>query len=71
MNDEEDVLQYYRHFLVLSKPLLDSQRLTIGEHDKTFWRVFHSRDRAEMYSRLIAKHPDQPAGIHFNYLDVY
>ena len=24
-----------------------------------------------MYARLIAKHPDQPSGVHFNYLDVY
>ena len=71
MNDEGDVLQYYRHFLVLSKPLLDSHRLTTGERDKAFWRGFHSRDRAEMYSRLIAKHPDQPAGVYFDYLDVY
>lgn len=71
MNDKEDVLQYYQHFLVLSKPLLDSQQLTIREHDKAFWCGFHSRDHTEMYSRLIAKHPDQPAGIHFNYLDVY
>ena len=71
MSNEEDVLQYYRHFLVLSKPLLDSHRLTSGERDRSFWRGFHSRDRAEMYARLIAKHPDQPAGVHFDYLDVY
>jgi len=24
-----------------------------------------------MYVRLIAKHPDQPAGVHFDYKDVY
>ena len=33
MNDEEDVLQYYQHFLVLSKPLLDSHWLTYSECD--------------------------------------
>ena len=71
MNDEEDVLQYYRHFLVLSKPLLDSHRLTYSERDRAFWSGFHSRDRAEMYTRLIAKHPDQPSWVHFDYMDVY
>ena len=24
-----------------------------------------------MYARLIAKHPDQPSGVYFDYLDVY
>jgi hypothetical protein len=71
MNDEEDVLQYYRHFLVLSKPLIDSQRLTTGERDRAFWSGFHNRDRSEMYARLIAKHPDQPSTVYFDYLDVY
>ena len=71
MSDEEDVLQYYRQFLVLSKPLIDSQRLTAGERDRAFWSGFHNRDHSEMYARLIAKHPDQPSGVYFDYLDVY
>ena len=71
MNDEGDVLHYYCQFLLLSKPLLDSQRLTNGERNKAFWHGFHSRDQAEMYARLIAKHPDQPSGVHFDYLDIY
>jgi hypothetical protein len=69
--NEEDVLHYYHQFLVLSKPLSDSQRLTTSERNKVFWHGFHSRDHAEMYARLIAKHPDQLSGIYFDYLDIY
>jgi hypothetical protein len=71
MKDEEDVVHYYRQFIALSKPLLDSQRLTAGARDKIFWRGFHKKDRAEMNTRLIAKHPCQPTDVSFDYLDVY
>ena len=37
MKSEADVLCYYRQFIVLSKPLMDSQRLTPGAHDRLFW----------------------------------
>jgi hypothetical protein len=71
MDDEEDVLCYYRQFLALSKPRLDAQRLFTGQRSKVFWQGFHARDRAEMYASLIAKHPDQPSGVYFDHLDVY
>jgi hypothetical protein len=71
MCDEEDVQDYYQQFLVLSKPLLDAHRLTIGERNKPFWHGFHSKDRHEMYARLIANNPFRPAREHFDYLDVY
>ena len=71
MNEEEDVLQYYRRFLIFSKPLVDARRLTEEECNKMFWLGFHPRDRSRMFSRLIAKHPDQNSDEHFNYLDVY
>jgi len=71
MNDEEDVLQYYRWFLIFSKPLLNSHHMTTGKCDKAFWHGFHPRDRAEMYAHLVAKKPDQPAGLHFDVLNIY
>ena len=71
MTEEEDVLQYYRRFLVFSKPLMDARRLTDEECNKAFWLGFHPRDRSRMFARLIARHPDQDADEHFNYLDVY
>ena len=71
MKSEADVLQYYRQFIVLSKPLVDSRWLTPGAHNKFFWRGFHKRDRSEMSIRLIAEHPCQPVDVHFDYLDVF
>jgi hypothetical protein len=72
MRSVADVVYYYREFLVLSKPLLDSQWLTPSARDKIFWYGFHKRDRAEMHtSRLIAKHPHQPTNVYFDYLAVY
>ncbi len=71
IGDKKDVLHYYQQFLVLSKPLLDSHQLTNGEWNKLFWCGFHSRDCTKMYARLIAKNPDQPASVYFEYLNVY
>jgi hypothetical protein len=71
MRGREDVVHYYRQFMVLSKPLLDSQRLTTGTRNKIFWRGFHRKDRDELYTKLVAKHPRQPADVPFDYLDVY
>ena len=71
MNEEEEVLQYYRQFLGLSNPLKRIGRLTDEECNKAFWLGFHPQHCAEMYARLIAKYPDQPFDICFDYLDIY
>ena len=71
MKSEADMLCYYRQFIVLSKPLMDSQWLTPGVHNRFFWQGFHKRDRSEMSVRLIAKHPCQLADVYFDYLDVF
>ena len=71
MSNEGDVLQYYCKFLVLSKPLLDTQQLTVGMCNKLFWQGFHAKDHSEMRARLLAKHPDQPSKVAFDYSDIY
>jgi hypothetical protein len=71
MLEEKDVLLYYRRFLMLSDPLLDSRRLTIDDRDTSFWRGFHPEDQKVLFPRLIAKHPDQPADTAFEFTDVY
>jgi hypothetical protein len=70
MADEQAVLKYYRSFNKLSKPLLDSGRITQGERDATFWCGFHPEDRKALRERLIAKQPDKPRGQAFDYKDV-
>ncbi|KAI0244941.1 hypothetical protein BJV78DRAFT_1290183 [Lactifluus subvellereus] len=42
--EEQDVLVYYCRFLMLSDPLFDSSRLTMGEQDTAFWHGFHPDD---------------------------
>ena len=49
MEDEGDVLKYYRDFNRLSKPLLNVGRITIGKWNTTFWRGFHPDDREALY----------------------
>jgi hypothetical protein len=71
MRDEDDIILYYRQFIVLSQPLLDTQRLTAGARDKIFWHGFHKKDHLELQTRLTAKHTHQPLNEYFNYLDVY
>ena len=71
MRSKEDIILYYWEFWRLSKPLLDSQHLTPGKCNKLLWHGFHKEDRAEMYTRLIVKNPQQPSKIYFDYLDIY
>jgi len=59
MSNEDDVHYYYQWFQALIKPLLDSQTVTTSLYNTLFWAGFHIRDRAKIYVRLIAKHPDQ------------
>ena len=33
-------MHYYQEFIVLSNPLLDSQRLTPGTRNNIFWRAY-------------------------------
>jgi hypothetical protein len=70
IEDEEDMLKYYRIFNRLSKSLLDSDRITTGEWNTAFWRGFHPDDRKALHERLIAKKPDMPRGRAFDYKDV-
>lgn len=60
MSDEEDVLCYCRQFFIFSMPILNAQRLSNGQRNELFWRGFHRRDRAEMYTRL-SQASDQPS----------
>ena len=71
MRDEDNVILYYRQFIVLSQPLLDTQRLMAGARDKIFWCGFHKKNRLELQTRLAAEHTRQPLDKYFNYLDVY
>jgi hypothetical protein len=71
ISNKGNVLWYYYEFLPLSQPLLGTQQLTVGMCNKLFWQGFHPKDCSEMHAQLLAKHPDQPSNVAFDYLDVY
>jgi hypothetical protein len=71
MEEENDVLRYYREFNLLSKPLFDSQRLTSQERDAAFMRGFHPDDRADLFPRLIMKFPNMRGKQAFPYKEVF
>lgn len=60
MRDEDDVMTYYRHFLTLSNPLLNKQRITDNERNVEFFQGFHPDDRKLLTLRLFAMKPDHP-----------
>ena len=62
MKDEGDVIKYYRSFNLLSRPLLDTRRITTGECNVTFLSGFHLEDRKALWECLIAKKLDTLKG---------
>ncbi|KAH9159204.1 hypothetical protein EDB89DRAFT_2237255 [Lactarius sanguifluus] len=48
MRDEEDVIHYYRQFLVFCQPLIEDHRITTDESDYAFWYGFHPEDRDKL-----------------------
>jgi len=70
MEDEGDVIKYYRNFNVLSKPLLDAGRITTGEWNAAFLLGFHPDDCKALREQLIVKKPDMPRGRAFDFKDV-
>jgi hypothetical protein len=71
MADEDDVKTYYKHFLVLCKPLIQHCKITEEECNTVFWGGFHPEDRRLMIPRLIASFPHHPKAQPFNYEDMF
>ncbi len=71
MRDEEDVIQYYRQFLVFCQPLIETRRITDDERNSAFWYGFHPDDQDKLSTRLVAKFPDQAIGQPYGFEDVF
>lgn len=67
MVNEDNVHTYFKHFLVLCKPLLQNQKIMDKECNTMFWGGFHSE---LMYPWLIGNNPHHPKGQAFNYEEV-
>ncbi|KAI9429881.1 hypothetical protein H4582DRAFT_2088124 [Lactarius indigo] len=71
MRDEEDVMGYYRQFLVFCEPLIEANRITTDERDYAFWYGFHPDDQEKLSPRLLAKFPDQPIRQPYSFSEVF
>jgi len=65
MHCEDDVLWYYRLFLVFSKHLVPVCHLTADERNLAFWCGFHPNDCSKLWLHLLAKIPYQPKNAPF------
>jgi hypothetical protein len=58
MSKEDDAIKYYRQFLDLTKPLLDTCGLDDEDCNKLFWYGFHPEDRAMLLCWLRSENPN-------------
>lgn len=62
MQNEHDVMTYYRCFLTISKPLINKRLITVTGRNIEFILGFHPDDRAPLNLRLFNMKPNQPPG---------
>ncbi|KAH9962622.1 hypothetical protein BC827DRAFT_1129939, partial [Russula dissimulans] len=66
MRHEEDVVRYYRHFLIISHQLLAANRTTEYIRNVEFFCGFHPDHAEVLLSRLFAMKPEHPADIPYD-----
>ena len=71
MRDENDVLEYYRHFLTISNPLVAANQITADDCSAEFFLGFHPDDRNVLESRLFSMKPNQPEHKPYDLEDVF
>ncbi|KAI9432594.1 hypothetical protein H4582DRAFT_2083306 [Lactarius indigo] len=70
MRDEEDVMGYYRQFLVFCEPLIEANRITTDERDYAFCSLTNLSDNltaSAKYSKLLAPSSPVPPSSPSNY----
>jgi len=65
MNNEEDILNYYNHFLDLCKPLLNMHLLDEKEQNMLFWYGFSPINHTMLLCNLLPSFPEQPPTAYF------
>ncbi len=71
MHNKEDVIQYYRQFLVFCQPLIETCWITDDECNSAFWYSFHPDNQDKLSTQLVAKFPDQAIGQPYSFEDVF
>ncbi|KAH9952487.1 hypothetical protein BC827DRAFT_1274593 [Russula dissimulans] len=70
MSSDHEVIDYYECFVDLSWPVYISHPTPKQDRDMWFWHGFHPKDRKALFHHLMAKYPNQPQGVFFDYHDV-
>ena len=60
IQDKDDLMLYYRHFLQISNPLHLSHQLSEEQRNEEFFNGFHRKDRDIIYDRLFTINPRCP-----------
>src|SRR6266478_10250317 len=60
VHDEAGILKYYRNFLTVATPLLESHRITIDDFNTAFFRGFHPSIQDVIAERFEKVHPHHP-----------
>jgi hypothetical protein len=71
MNDEDDVMQYYRRFLTIGNPLRLANQISEEDYSAEFFRGFHPDDREVLASRLFSMKPHHPPQKPYEFNDVF
>jgi hypothetical protein len=71
MQDEQDVVVYYRHFFYLSTMLANIRQFSDDDKNLAFWYGFHPEDRERMAPMLIATHPQRPLDDPYPLSDIF
>jgi hypothetical protein len=71
MCDEDDVVEYYQHFLILSNLLHQAQELSDCKRDIVFLQGFHPDIHERLSSHLFTMDPRCPACKPYGFEDVY
>ena len=71
MHSKDNVLEYYRRFDLLCKPLTNAGCITTEDHDLAFWLGFHTEDRDRMTARLFVQCPRHTTDEAFPFADVF
>jgi len=71
MDDEEDVMDYYREFLELTNPLQAAQQLSDEDRNAKFFKGFHRDDREILSGRLFSMKPNHPQDRPYELDDIF
>ena len=71
MEDEDDVVHYFKAFKAISKPLLYFNCISSTDCNKLFWQGFHPNDHARLLPYLGGRQSIQQPGERFDFQELF